>query len=164
MCTDGSYCCNNDATCCSKKNGKFLDSKGNIISNPYATNTPATGTSPAAAVAAATTVHAAPTTSASNSRRGLSATAEGVIGALAGVLLLTLIAAGLFVCMKRRQIHSLKADSMAKQSSPEVYHSYQHDPKSAMGFAPAEMGGADQTSPSVRRELASELEPSRMSA
>lgn len=155
MCTDGSYCCNNDATCCSKKKGKFLDPSGNIISNPYTSKTSGTGASLATVTAtsvAATTVHASPT---ANSSQGLSAAAEGVIGALAGVLALTLVAAGLFVWRKRRQIHNLNAKSTSIQLSPQIYDSYQHDKNAAMGFAPVELRGGGATNSPVRRELES---------
>lgn len=155
MCTDGSYCCNNDVTCCSKKEGKFLDPSGNIISDPYTTRTTATRASLATVTAtsvAATTVHAAPVASRS---QGLSAAAEGVIGALAGVLALTLVAAGLLVWRKRRQIHSLNAKSMSMQVSPQVHHSYPHDRNAAMGFAPVELRGGGATNSPMRRELES---------
>ena len=54
LCPDGSYCCNNDALCCSKKAGKFIDPSGNLISNPYTTKT----SGPTSAAAQATKVAA----------------------------------------------------------------------------------------------------------
>ena len=164
MCPDGSYCCNNDALCCDKKNGTFLDPSGNIIPNPYTTKT-TSQTSPAAqeTTVAATTVHATPSASASDSQ-GLSAAAKGVFGAMAGVLLLTLIAAGLFVWRKRREVRNLKSKSMDSPPTTQLYDLYQHEQKAVIGYPPAELRGVDGTSPPVRGELASELAPSRMSA
>lgn len=165
LCPDGSYCCNNDAYCCDKGKGHFLDPSGKIISNPYITKTTASETSPAAqaTTVAATTVHATPTGSASSSR-GLSAAAEGVIGALAGVLFLTFVAAGLFTCKKRRQVHSLKSEPPMPPPQMESYDLYQQDHTASKGYAPAELRAFDGPASPVRRELASELAPSRMSA
>ena len=164
LCPDGSYCCNNDALCCSKKAGKFIDPSGNLISNPYTTKTP--GPTSAAAQAtkvAATTVHATPT--ASSSSNGLSPAAEGVIGALAGILFLTLVAAALFVWMKRRELHNLKHDSMQTQSTMQPYHvpQYQYVGKEPLPYTPPEPPAELRNTP-MRGELASELGPSRMSS
>lgn len=164
MCPDGSYCCSNDAYCCQKNQGIFVGPTGNIITNPYTTKT-TSQTSPVAeaTTVAATTVHATPTASASSNSQGLSAAAEGVIGALAGILLLTLVAAGLFVWKKRREVRNLKSEAPVPPL-PQVYDLYQHDQKASLGYAPAELRGVDGATQPVRRELASELAPSRMSA
>ncbi|KAI4092332.1 MAG: hypothetical protein LQ344_003577, partial [Seirophora lacunosa] len=141
MCPDGSYCCNDDALCCSKGAGKFVGPDGNIISNPYTTDasttSAATPTSPAAA---ATTVQDTPTAAESGSG-GLSSAAKGAIGALAGVLLLTIIAAGFFIRRKRRQVSSLKSRPAETQPMAQEPHGRSYfAPKAETGYGRAELG------------------------
>ncbi|KAM5341486.1 hypothetical protein ACJ41O_014517 [Fusarium nematophilum] len=50
LCSDGSYCCDNDAGCCSAGRGTFLDAEGNVLDGPSATSSSeASETSTAAA-------------------------------------------------------------------------------------------------------------------
>ena len=58
-CADGSYCCDNDSTCCGTNSGVMLDGEGNIIDNtssssssPSSTETSTTKTSSAEAPSA----------------------------------------------------------------------------------------------------------------
>ncbi|KAL9011252.1 MAG: hypothetical protein Q9173_003889, partial [Seirophora scorigena] len=144
MCPDGSYCCNDDALCCSKGAGRFVGPDGNIISNPYTTDASTTSapspTSPAAAGAAATTIQGTPTAAESGSG-GLSSAAKGAIGALAGVLLLTIIAAGFFIRKKRREVSSLKSSPAETQPMAQEPHGRSYfAPKEETGYGRAELG------------------------
>ncbi|PNH44621.1 hypothetical protein VD0004_g3113 [Verticillium dahliae] len=69
ICTDGSYCCNNDPQCCARGRGTFLDARGKVIDNPTASSsssasssaTRGASTSSATAAAASTTASEPPT-------------------------------------------------------------------------------------------------------
>ena len=135
MCPDGSYCCDEaGALCCSNKNGSFVDPSGNVISNPYTAKAAATGTAQPISTNTTTQPTASPVSS-----QGLTSAAKGIIGALAGVLCLTLAAVGFFVWRKRRA----QSDLIALQRH-----------KTQMGYAPAELRGVD----------ASELPATKISA
>lgn len=150
MCDDGSYCCNDDALCCSKGEGKFVDPRGNIIPNPYTSQ----ALTPAATTVAITTVYPTPTASASHSD-GLSGAAKGAVGALAGVLLITAIAAAFFIRRKRREIRSLKDHPTQIQLTTPLYDHTRLNQKEEMGFGPAEMTGMTPSDTPGPRELAS---------
>ncbi|KAL8762160.1 MAG: hypothetical protein Q9184_001796 [Pyrenodesmia sp. 2 TL-2023] len=167
MCSDGSFCCNDDALCCSKKEGKFIDARGNLISNPYTIKTSQSATTstssqpqPTSAVAAATTP-ATPTASASTSS-GLSAAIKGIIGALAGVLVLVAIAASFLVWRARRKRRKLKTAPTQLQPTVESYDQALAAQKQEMGYGPAELRVLNRVNTDGPRELASDHETSRM--
>ena len=166
MCSDGSYCCNADALCCSKKEGKFVDARGNLISNPYTTATSESSTGstssqpqPTSATGAAdasdnTGVAApVPTDPASKSKGSLAAT-KGGIGALARVLLLVAVAASFFVWKTRRKFRSLK--SAPTQTQPELDVQPMFAQKHGTGYGPAELRVTDRGNSDGRQELASD--------
>ncbi|KAI4271203.1 MAG: hypothetical protein L6R35_006559 [Caloplaca aegaea] len=89
---------------------------------------------------------------------GLSTIAKGAIGALAGVLLLTVIAAGFFIWRKRREVSSLKPISSAEiQPVGQQYH-YQHPdgsffaPGAEAGYRRAELGSDPIPTPELPSE------------
>ena len=157
MCTDGSYCCNDDALCCSKGEGKFVNARGNLISNPYTTassqqttESTAFQSQPTSATGAATApVPAAP----ASTSGGLSAAAKGGIGALSGVLFLVVIVAGLLLWTARRKTHSLKAAPTYLQSTADPHDQPLSAQKREIGYGPAELRVVDRANTGGPREL-----------
>ncbi|KAI4219718.1 MAG: hypothetical protein LQ349_008277 [Xanthoria aureola] len=167
MCNDGSYCCNDDALCCSKKEGKFVNARGNLISNPYTTarsesstvsasSQPQPTSTAAAADASDNTGGDTPLPADSGSRsNGLSAAAKGGIGALAGVLVLVAVAASFFVWRTRRKFGGLKAAPTQTQPTTEQDVQTMSAQKHEMGYGPAELRVTDRGNSDGRPELAS---------
>ncbi|KAL8979101.1 MAG: hypothetical protein Q9177_006229, partial [Variospora cf. flavescens] len=134
-------------------NGKFVGPDGNLISNPYttaasitfaltSTTFAPTSTTFAPTPANTTTVGAQGTPTALESGSGgLSTIAKGAIGALAGVLLLTVIAAGFFIWRKRREVSSLKPISSAEIQPVGQQYQYQHQHPDGSFFAPGAEAG-----------------------
>ena len=111
MCNDGSYCCDNDPSCCATNSGKFVNSSGIIIASPSA--------AAASSISGAATVTV---TSAASGSGGMPAADKGAIGALAGVLALVIIGAGFVIWRKSRQIKYIKAET----SQPQTHNIYQY--------------------------------------
>ena len=147
MCPDGSYCCDEaGAHCCSNKNGTFVDPSGNVISNPYTAKAAATGT-----VQPTSTNTTTQPTESPKSSQGLTPAAKGIIGALAGVLCLTLAAIGLFFWRKRRETHDAQSKLEALQRQEmQINGMQQQDQKGMMGYAPAELRGPDASELAAR--------------
>ncbi|KAL9016657.1 MAG: hypothetical protein Q9185_005984 [Variospora sp. 1 TL-2023] len=150
----------NDALCCSKGNGKFVGPDGNLISIPYttaasitfaltstifaltSTTFAPTYTTFAPTPANTTTVGAQGTpTAVESGSGGLSTIAKGAIGALAGLLLLTVIAAGFFIWRKRREVSSLKPVSSTEIQPVGQQYQYQHQHPNGSFFAPGAEAG-----------------------
>lgn len=119
ICSDGSYCCDNDPYCCVDKAGLFLSKDGEVIgyanqtttTSAKSTATSTSSTSSTSSLASVTSSATQTSTSDSNTSSGLSGSAKVDVGVGAGVGGLALILLALFwFFYRRRQRKKAAAD------------------------------------------------------
>lgn len=150
VCTDGSYCCNNDSACCAKGNGVFLDRAGNIIATsaiaPTTTTqtTLSTGTASSSSVSttsfstistipaiASSSTIPAPTSTLSNPSTSLSHGAiVGLgVGVSFGAIITLVLAVIAWVLWKRRK------PSDSKPDSPSAHNLFEQSPINSVAYS-----------------------------
>ena len=112
ICSDGSYCCDNDPYCCVDKAGLFLSKNGEVIgyanqttttsASAKSTATSTSSTSSTSSLASATSSATQTSTSDSNTSSGLSKVHVGVGAGVGGLALLLLALFGFFYRRRRR--------------------------------------------------------------
>lgn len=124
ICKDGSYCCNNEPTCCDEGKGVFLNEQGFIVSTAGSTTaTPtetrgAQGGSPTSATSATSVAQAsAPTASAVETGNGLPSGVKVAIGVVVPVTVLLITALALIIWRLRKHNRGLQASLQKPEHS-----------------------------------------------
>ncbi|KAM0279203.1 hypothetical protein ACHAQH_004748 [Verticillium albo-atrum] len=109
ICEDGSFCCNNDAQCCERGRGTFLDERGNIIDGPESSSS-SRSSAPTSAAAASTAANGSPPSETTGGSKPQSSGSDDSLGLKVGLGLgipLVAIVSGLgvwfFLTRRRRR-------------------------------------------------------------
>ncbi|PKS05532.1 hypothetical protein jhhlp_008049 [Lomentospora prolificans] len=127
-CSDGSFCCSNEVSCCSRGNGVFLAANGDIVDKSSVSSTTSTETGTTQSISAASTTpsasepapESAPDSPSSASRNSTTESTAWKVGLGLGIPLAAILAGlGAWYILKRRQRATAPAGPQVEAPSTE---------------------------------------------